>query len=212
MFELLHKGGFFMYPILAVSVIALALSCERALALYVKLKLNADLAFHRVLAALDGYNFKGALEECSKIDHHPLGRILKAGLLKSDKRDKDIELAMEEKIMAEVPMVRGRINYLTLFANISTLLGLLGTIQGLIMAFQGVSTATEAMRQEVLAEGISVAMLTTAFGLIVAIPCLVAYYVLNSRGEHLIEKLEEKALGLLNTLSSLKKEREAACP
>ena len=98
-----------------------------------------------------------------------------------------------------------------MFANISTLLGLLGTIMGLIAAFQGVSSASEAAKQEILAAGISVAMLTTAFGLIVAIPCLVGFYLLNNRGDFLIEKYEEKAVSLLNLLSSLKREQEPRC-
>jgi biopolymer transport protein ExbB/TolQ len=211
MFEILQSGGAFMYVILAVSVVAFAIFCERANFLYVRLKLNTDHAYQKILAALESYNYRGALEECSRIERHPLGRILKAGLLKSDKRDKEIELAMEEKILAEIPLVKARVNYLTLFANISTLLGLLGTILGLITAFQGVSSATEAAKQEILARGISVAMLTTAFGLVVAIPCLVGYYMLNNRGDQLIEKFEEKALGMLNVLSSLKREKEAAC-
>ncbi len=212
MFEILNNGGTFMYIILSVSVVAFAIFCERASFLYLRLKLNVDGAYQRVLAALEAYNYKGALEECAKIERHPLGRILKAGLLKSDKRDKEIELAMEERILAEIPLVKARVNYLTLFANISTLLGLLGTILGLITAFQGVSSASEAAKQEILARGISVAMLTTAFGLVVAIPCLAGYYVLNNRGDHLIDKFEEKALGLLNVLTSLKRERETSCP
>ncbi len=211
MFEILNSGGAFMYVILALSVVAFAVFCERASFLYLRLKLNVDTAYQRVLAALESYNYQGALEECSRIERHPLGRILKAGLLKSDRRDKEIELAMEERLLAEIPLVKARINYLTLFANIATLLGLLGTILGLITAFQGVSSASEAAKQEILARGISVAMLTTAFGLVVAIPCLAGYYVLNNRGDQLIDKFEEKALGLLNVLASLKREREAAC-
>jgi biopolymer transport protein ExbB/TolQ len=98
-----------------------------------------------------------------------------------------------------------------MFANISTLLGLLGTIMGLITAFQGVGSASAAMKQEILARGISVAMFTTAFGLIVAIPCLVGFYVLNNRGDFLIDQLEEKALRLFNVLSSLKRNKELQC-
>ncbi len=211
MLSILQQGGVFMYVILGVSITAFAVFCERAGYLYLRLKLNTDAAYQRILAALENFNYSAALEECSKIENHPLGRILKAGLLKSDARDKEIELAMEEKLIAEAPRVKSRINYLTMFANISTLLGLLGTIVGLISAFQGVSNASEAAKQEILASGISVAMLTTAFGLIVAIPCLVGYYILNNRGDQLIEKFEEKAVGLLNVLSALKREREVQC-
>ncbi len=211
MFALFHSGGMFMYVILLVSIVAFALFCERVSFLYFRLKLNMDSPFQKILRRLNETNFRGAMEECARIEKHPLGRILKAGLLKSDKRDKDIERALEEKILEEIPFVKARINLLTMFANISTLLGLLGTIAGLISAFEGLSTATGAMKQEVLASGISVAMLTTAFGLIVAIPCLVGFYFLNNRGEFIIEQLETKALSLFNVLSSIKREKELQC-
>ncbi|MGC9324269.1 MAG: MotA/TolQ/ExbB proton channel family protein [Desulfomonilia bacterium] len=200
-----------MYVILTVSVIAFALFCERAGFLYVRMRLDADSAFQKILGFLEKSDYSGAIEECSRIERHPLGRILKAGLLKSDKRDKEIERALEEKILAEIPQVKARVNLLTMFANISTLLGLLGTIFGLITAFQGVSNASESMKQEILANGISVAMLTTAFGLIVAIPCLAGYYILNNRGEYIIDQFEQKALSLFNVLSSIKQERQPLC-
>jgi len=211
MFSLFQSGGMFMYVILTVSIVAFALFCERASFLYFRLKLNMEAPFQKILKKLNETNFRGALEECTRIEKHPLGRILKAGLLKSDKRDKDIERALEEKILQEIPLVKTRINLLTMFANISTLLGLLGTIVGLIGAFQGVSSATGALKQEILASGISVAMLTTAFGLIVAIPCLVGFYLLNNRGEYIIDQFEEKSLSLFNVLSYIKREKELEC-
>lgn len=206
MFTLLENGGAFMYVILTVSVVALAMFCERAAYLYLRLKLNMDKAYKKISFFLEKANYHSAIEECSRIEHHPLGRILKAGLLKSDGRDKEIERAMEEKIMAEIPRVKARINYLSLFANISTLLGLLGTIMGLIKAFSSISSASESMKQEILANGISMAMLTTAAGLVVAIPCLIGFYILNNRGEFMIDQMEEKALGLANMLATLKNE------
>lgn len=208
MFAYFHSGGPFMYVILIVSIAALAISCERAVFLYYKLKLNGDGVYLKIESLLERMNFRGALDECAKIENHPLGRILKSGLLKADKRDKEIELVMEENIMREVGVVKARINYLTLFANIATLLGLLGTIQGLIGAFEGVSNANAAMKQEILAKGISVAMLTTAFGLIVAIPCLVVYYLLNNRCDFIVSQFEEKALALYNLLTSMKRQEK----
>ncbi len=206
MFSMISSGGAFMYVIIALSIVAFALFFERASFLYLKLKLNMDSAFGSIMKALEKASYSDALKECSKIEKHPLGRILKSGLIRSDKKDKDIERAMEESILKEIPRVKARINLLSLFANIATLLGLLGTIMGLIMAFKSVSTASEAMKQEVLASGISMAMLTTAAGLIVAIPCMAGYYFLNNRGDFIIDKFEEKALSLANALSTLKKD------
>ena len=196
-----------MFVILGVSIIALAIFVERASFLFFRMNLNMNKALKKVLFSLEKNNFKGALEECSKIRTHPLGKILKAGLLRADRKDKEIERAMEEKIVSEIPRVKARVNLLTLFANIATLLGLLGTIMGLITAFQSVSSANEAMKQEILAKGISMAMLTTAGGLLVAIPCLGGYYLLNNRGDFLVDKIEEKALGLANALSAMKEKR-----
>jgi biopolymer transport protein ExbB/TolQ len=200
-----------MYIILFVSIVGLALFCERAGYIYFKLQLNMDKVFQRIYLHLEKSNYHAALDECTKIEKHPLGRILKSGLLKADKRDKEIELTIEENIMKEIPLVKARINYLTLLANISTLLGLLGTIVGLISAFQGVSAASAAMKQEILARGISVAMFTTAFGLIVAIPCLAGFYILNNRSDYLIDQFEEKGLKLYNLITAMKREREAQC-
>jgi len=204
MFSIFQDGGAFMYVILTLSVLSIALFFERAGFLYLRLKLNMDRAFKKIMMRLEKSDYRGAIEECTRIERHPLGRILKAGLLRSDKKDKDIERALEEKILSEIPRVKAKVNYLTLFANIATLLGLLGTIMGLITAFQSVASASEAAKQEMLAKGISMAMMTTAAGLIVAIPCLIGYYILNNRGEFLIEQFEQKALSLANMLSALK--------
>jgi len=211
MFSLFQKGGIFMYAILGVSIVSFALFCERFSFLYLRLKLNTDKALQKIMIFLEKMNYHSAIEECTKIEKHPLGRILKAGLLKSDKRDKEIEMAMEEHILKEIPLIKTRVNYLAMFANIATLLGLLGTIMGLITAFQGVSNASAAMKQEILAKGISMAMFTTAFGLLVAIPCLAGYYILNNRGDYLIDQFEAKALSLYNILCSLKRDREKLC-
>ena len=207
MFSVLNNGGPFMFIILGVSVVALAIFVERSAFLFYQMRLNMDHAFDNVLAPLEKKDFNSALDECSKMKSHPLGAILKAGLLKADRKDQEIERSMEEKIISESPRDKFRINLLALFANIATLLGLLGTILGLITAFQSVSAADEALKQEVLASGISMAMLTTAAGLVVSIPCLGGFYLLNNRGDYLLDKIEEKALGMANALAAMKQKR-----
>jgi len=200
-------GGPFMFVILGVSIIALAIFLERAVFLYFRMGLDIDKAYRQVLHPLEKENFGAAIDGCSEINKHPLGKILKAGLVKADRRDKEIERAMEEKILSESGKLKSRVNLLTLFANIATLLGLLGTIMGLITAFQSVSGADETVKQELLAKGISMAMSTTAAGLIVAIPCLAGFYILNNRSDFLLDKLEEKALALANVLSAMKQKK-----
>ena len=196
-----------MFVILGLSIIALALFIERAVFLFLRMNVDMDKAYKKVVFSVEKANFNSAIEECMKLDKHPLGSILKAGILKADRKNQEIEKAMEERLLREIPRVKARINLLTLFANIATLLGLLGTIMGLITAFQSVGNADAAMKQEVLAKGISMAMLTTAGGLVVAIPCLIGYYMLNNRGDYLVDKIEEKALALANLLASMKQKR-----
>lgn len=197
-----------MFVILGVSIVALAMFLERASFLYFRLRLNIDSSYKTIESQLEKMNYRGALNTCIQIKKHPLGRILKAGLLKAGKRDKEIELSLEEGLIRETTVLKARINYLTLFANIATLLGLLGTITGLITAFDGVSSASAATKQQILASGISVAMSTTAFGLIVAVPCLIGFYILNNRSELLISACEEKTIAFYNKLTSLKREKE----
>jgi biopolymer transport protein ExbB len=111
-------------------------------------------------------------------------------------------------MLRTAPTIRKRIGYLATLGNVATLLGLLGTIFGLIQAFEGVSMADPATKQEILARGISIAMLTTAFGLIVAIPCLLFHAFLQNKSMQMIEGLEEKAFTLFNKISALHRDIE----
>lgn len=201
MTEIFQGGNVFTYIILVVSIIALGLFCERINYLFFRLKLNADDTLQRIVLLLEKTNIRGALEECVKIEKHPLGRTLKAGILKLNKKDKEIELAMEEKILREIAVIRARINYMALLAIISILLGFLGTVMGLTTFFKEMSQVSGT---EIIMGGISQAMLNITLGLIVAIPCLIGYFILNNRGNYLIGQLREKSLGLFNALSTLR--------
>lgn len=206
--EFISKGGIFMLPILFVSVGAMALILERFFTLWLRFRLDEDGFLKSLMHALDTEDFSGALEECARADSHPLSRVLRAGLLKVHRSDKEIERAMEEEMLRCAPLVRKRINYLATLGNVATLLGLLGTIFGLIQAFEGVSVADAATKQEILARGISVAMLTTAFGLIVAIPCLLFHSFLQNKSTRILEGLEEKGFTLFNKISALHRDME----
>lgn len=204
MFSIMQSGGGFMWVLFTLSIIALAFFAERFYFLYFRLGLNCDKVGFKVRKLVENANYRGALEECNKIKNHPLGRTLRAGLLKAGKRDKEIEQAFQESVLRELPKLKARINYLSLFANIATLLGLLGTIIGLISAFAGVAEASAAMKQEILSAGISVAMFTTAFGLVVAIPSMAGFYLLNNRSDHLIGKIDEISLSVYSTITARK--------
>ena len=107
---------------------------------------------------------------------------------------------VEEAAVRELPRLTQRLNYLSLCANVSTLLGLLGTISGLMASFNALGTVEAAKKAALLAGGISEAMVTTAFGLIVAVPCMVAYTVLFNRQQQISRDLDEAVLRFINYL------------
>ena len=100
-----------------------------------------------------------------------------------------------------IPDIDKRVSYLAMLANIATLLGLLGTIQGLIQAFQAVGSADPTQKASILAGGISIALYTTAFGLVVAIPILIAYSILQSKAHRLVDDIDEFSVKIINLLS-----------
>jgi biopolymer transport protein ExbB len=199
--EVLNSGGWMMYVILGVSVIAFAITVDRVITLFIRSKLNVPNFMGQVIRSVESRDYSRAIETCNIRTKHPLPKIVKAGLSKSNRREKEIERAMEEEMLRALPGIQRGIGFLGLLGNTATLLGLLGTIFGLITAFSGVSAASAAARQKVLAEGISIAMYTTAFGLIVAVPILFAHQLIAGRVERLIIQLEEGATALLVALA-----------
>lgn len=109
-------------------------------------------------------------------------------------------------MMEVVPRLEKRTHYLSSFANIATLLGLLGTIIGLIQAFQAVANANPAEKADLLSASISVAMNTTAFGLIVAIPLLLLHSVLQTKTTEIVDSLEMASVKFLNTVTERRQE------
>ena len=112
--------------------------------------------------------------------------------------------------MEVMPRLESRTHYLATFANIATLLGLLGTIIGLIQAFTAVAEANPAEKADLLSASISVAMNTTAFGLIVAIPLLLVHTVLQSKTTRIIDSLEMVSVKFLNAVDERRHQQSAA--
>jgi biopolymer transport protein ExbB len=202
MFDFLTRGGFMMWVLLGWSIIGLCFIVERFIALWFRYRLNTEEFVKRVLFFVSSHNYARAIEVCNAKPNHPMSRVLKAGLLKANKSDKEIQRAMEEEMLRALPSVQRNIDYISMAANTATLLGLLGTIFGLILAFQSLKGLSAQARQTALGDGISVAMFTTAFGLIIAIPFLVSHYWLNRRANRMIETVEETSVQLLNHLSA----------
>jgi outer membrane transport energization protein ExbB (TC 2.C.1.1.1) len=134
----------------------------------------------------------------------PVGRIVAAGIARMQQtpRRDEIEYAMEEGVMEAVPRLEKRTGYLATLANISTLLGLLGTIMGLIAAFTAVANAEPSEKATLLSQSISVAMNTTAFGLMAAIPLLLFHAMLQTKTTEIVDSLEMAGIKCLNIMSN----------
>lgn len=199
-----QDGGPFMYPILIVLAIGLAITLERYIHLTVAKTRN-----RRMIAKLMPLVAKGEVASASKLAKDStatVSHILLQGIahFKTARRRDDFEAAMDESIMEAIPRLEKRTHYLALFANIATLLGLLGTIIGLIKAFTAVAQVDPSMKAEILSTSISVAMNTTAFGLIVAIPLLFFYTVLQTKTTEIVDSLEMTVVKFVNHLSRVK--------
>lgn len=202
MLDFMTRGGPFMWIILGVSVVSIALIIERAYVLFYRYRMSVDAFMQQVTGYLDQQNFSRAIELCNVERAHPVAEVLKATLMKANESEHDLEMAIETSTIKAVPKVTKRVSYLSMLANVSTLLGLLGTIQGLIEAFRGVAQADAAAKQEILAKGIAVAMYTTFFGLVAAIPAIVAFAILQNRQNSVVSQIEGAAADLYNYLTA----------
>jgi len=196
-----QQGGMFMYPILLVFVAGVTITAERWMQLSSTRKVNRDMwdVLYPVLAKGD---FDKARAITSK-DKSIISQMLGAGLarLGAARRREDIEIAMEESMMEIIPQLEKRTSYVALLSNIATLLGLLGTIMGLIAAFTAVANANPAEKADLLSASISVAMNTTAFGLMSAIPLLLFHAKLTSTTGQIVDSLEMASVKVMNIVS-----------
>jgi len=197
----LQDGGSFIYPIALVLVIGLAIALERWWYLSAALRTNKK-AFALVKGALkQGDTVK--ISQLAKSNDAPVFDVLESGIsrLSQVRRREDVEYAMEETMMEYMLRLEKRTPFLAVLANIATLLGLLGTIMGLIAAFSAVATADPADKATLLSASISVAMNTTAFGLITAIPLILMHANLQGKTAAIVDSLEMAGIKLLNSLS-----------
>ena len=195
-------GGPFMYPILLVFAVGTAIAIERFITLTTVTAKNQS-AWSKVQPALMNGDFDQAREMTTN-DDSAISQLLSMGLARQGavRRREDIEIAMEEGMMEIIPQLEKRTPYVGLASSIATLLGLLGTIMGLIQAFTAVANANPAEKADLLSASISVAMNTTAFGLMVAIPLLVTSLVLTSKASAIIDSLEMASVKALNVISA----------
>jgi biopolymer transport protein ExbB/TolQ len=199
-----ERGGLWMWVILGVQLISVALIIERSYFLFFKRKIQSMSYVKKFESMIR----RGQVEDVitaaqSSQDELPIARVAVAGATAAYNlggRD-EIQGKMDEVLMHETALIERRIGFLPMLGNVATLSGLLGTITGMIVSFMAVTYASPSEKAALLSAGISEAMYTTAYGLIVAIPALMMYAVLQNRADQLLEDLNQASFKLFNWLS-----------
>lgn len=204
-FAFFQKGGLFMYPILLVFLTGMGIAVERWFELTRVRSANSKMwdTFYPMLVKGEFDKMRAVINK----DKSTISRMLGMGLARQGaaRRREDIEIAMEESMMEIIPQLEKRTPYVALLSNIATLLGLLGTIMGLIQAFTAVANANPAEKADLLSASISVAMNTTAFGLMSAIPLLLLHAKLTSTTGQIVDSLEMASVKALNSIADFRR-------
>ena len=194
------EGGLWMYAIIIPSVFVVGIVIERFIFLFFKFNINGNAFMQQIMKLVMANNIDRAIKLCNAAPSAALARGVKAGLIKANKGELEISNSIEEASLEVVPQVQKRTLMLTQLANIATLMGLLGTIVGLIQAFAALEQAQPEQKAALLARGIAVAMNTTAFGLIVAIPSLAFYLIFAALTKKITDDIDLYSLKLENLL------------
>jgi biopolymer transport protein ExbB/TolQ len=195
------EGGFFMHPILAVGLFGAAIFIERFLYLN-RSSINGNHFMARIQSFLISNNSDEAIKFSNSAPNKPLARIIKNGLIRAPKGEKEVVHALEVSSLEEIPKLQQRLPYLAMCANVATLFGLLGTIIGIIIAFHGMVAIDPALRQATLARGISEALHATALGLLVAIPSLMGFTFLQSQSFKIMDDIDKSSMKLVDLLKA----------
>lgn len=194
-----HEGGAMMYAILILGIAAIMISVERAIALYFRTNINKEHFFKNLTAHLLNGNLQAMIQVCDQ-NPAPISKVIKTCLIRliNHGTDADIQAALDEGAVREVPKLERRIGFLAVIGNVATLVGLLGTITGLIRSFSAVADADAATKAAELTRGISEAMNCTAFGLMVAVPSVIIYSIYQNRAQTLIDDINEISIRTFN--------------
>jgi len=198
MWEFFKEGGWGMVPIAICSVFILGIIIERAIFLY-GASINRDVFLATMQKCILAGDIPKAVKMCSAANV-PLARIVQSGLVKVNRPDEEVQAAMDESALHEIPKISARTPYLALLANIAMLCALAGTVWGLIKSFGSVSgqSIDPSQKAAILAQGISEAMHCTFFGLVVAVFGLIGYAILNGQTQHLEDDINEASVRVLN--------------
>lgn len=200
-----EQGGHFMYVNVCSLTIAVAVMIERTIRLCMSYSINGRLFMEQISKLVANDQIERAIKITSGGDpkkpiQAPLARVVRAGLSKADEGEVEISNALEEAVMETTPLIQKRVASLWSISNISVLIGLVGTILGLISAFKSLGAVSADKRSEVLSAGISEAMNNTAFGLGIAVSCIIAHLLLSSKAKSMIDEVELCSLRMENLL------------
>ena len=195
------EGGPFMYVNIFWMACAIAVVIERVVTLMFRYNLNAEPFMEQITKLVLTGNVDRAVKLCGAAPNAPLARVIRAGLTRANRGEMEVAKSVEEAILEYTPPIQSRIPWLWSLANIATLVGLLGTITGLITTFQSLGNVPADQKQAILSNGISEAMNNTAFGLGIAVSCIIAHLFLTAYAKRMVETVELSALKLENLLS-----------
>ncbi len=198
------KGGPVMYPILLASVLGLAIIIEKLWGLY-SIRLNVQKFSKEVFVLLTEHEFEKALKLCEKRSKHPIAVLFKTGIEKRALPVNELDRLLERAGNGEMNRLEKHIGGLISVIGIEPLLGFLGTITGLIRAFMAWEQAGSNITVSALAAGIYEAMITTAAGLIVAVPYYLICNFIISRNKYISYELGDYSMQLVEVLHSQKR-------
>lgn len=195
------EGGFFMHPILGTLIVGLAFCLERFWTLS-RATVNTKKFLTQVKKALDEGGIQAAIDVCQK-NRGSIASVFQAGLLRADEGVDAAEKAIISYGGIEMSFLEKGLVWISLMISLAPLLGFTGTVQGMIEAFDAIKEAKN-ISPEIVAGGISVALLTTLFGLVVAMLLQVFYNYFVSRIDRLVIDMEESSIELIDSLILLK--------
>lgn len=199
------QGGPMMWPLLACSILGLVYILERSIAYY-RVKGETPEIVSEIRDSLLRHELRHSIEVCETYDH-PVAVTLKAGLLRYGKSHEEIEKAMESVALHEVSKLEKSLWILATVANIAPLFGFLGTVTGMIASFEALAEVGLG-NPEAVAGGISQALITTATGLMIALPVQAAYNYFNNRVSQFALDMEISSSVLLETFNEIEVEEE----
>jgi len=200
--EFYRSGGTFMHFIAICGLYVLGVSIYKFIMLFVKMNTNGANLMKQIQKLVISNNVEKAIKVCDDLNSAALAKVLKAGLSRANRGELEIQNAMEEATLEAAPKVASLLPSVFAISSTATMFGLLGTIFGLIDAFDAVAHAAPEQKSAMLASGIAIAMNTTGWGLMIAIPGTIIHLVLNGLAGKIMNDLDLYTVKLSNLLTS----------